>query len=210
MRSAEVRLWIRARRAWWLVAALVVMLGLDGLVGGLSMSVPALFGGGAGVVFLRTYLPLVWAAAIADAFAGRGLSIEARPMPLGELPPSRLGLHDACLFVVASSVTAALFSGLSSSGFLGAGPVLVLSGVTCIWTLRAGPAVGVFVSTMLVLLTSTYPRTAPGSRFVHVLQPDGEPAWSLALGIVLSLMAAGLLATTSVRTRLRASEAGAL
>lgn len=199
-------LWIRARRVWWLVVALVLMVGLERLVGGLSLSVPALFGGGANFVFLRTYLPLIWAAAIADAFAGRGLSVEARPASLVRMPGSRLGLHDAGLFVVATSVAAVLFSGLASGGGAGVGPVLVLSGVTCIGTLRAGPAVGVFVSTMLMLLTSFYPRTAPASRFVHILQPDGEAAWSLAVGLVVALAAAGLLVTDAAVTRLRAAE----
>ncbi len=170
------------------------------------MSVPALFGGGANFVFLRTYLPLIWAAAIADSFAGRGLSIEARPMMLMSLPASRLGLHDACLFVVASSTAAALFSGLPSGGLSGVGPVLVLSGVTCIGTLRAGPAVGAFASTMLMLLTSFYPRTAPGSRFIHILQPDGELAWSTTIGIVVCLTAAALLATNSALTKLPAAD----
>lgn len=203
-------LWIRARRVWWMVAALVLMLGLDRLVGGLSLSVPTLFGGGANFVFLRTYLPLIWAAAIADSFAGRVLSIEARPMFLVSVPVSRLGLLDACLFVVASSMTAALFSGFPSGGLSGMGPVLVLSGVTCIGTLRAGPAVGTFASTMLMLLTSFYPRTAPGSRFIHILQPDGELAWSTTLGIVVGLAAAGFLVTNSALTRLRAAEVSAL
>lgn len=203
-------LWIRARRPWWMVAALVLMLGLDRLVGGLALSVPALFGGGANFVFLRTYLPLIWAAAIADSFAGRGLSIEARPLLLVKVPVSRLGLHDAGLFVVASSITAALFSGQQSGGLSGVGPVLVLSGVTCIGTLRAGPAMGAFASTMLMLLTSLYPRTAPASRFIHILQPDGEPAWSTTCGIVVCLAAAGMLATNSALTRFRAAEVSGL
>lgn len=203
-------LWIRARRAWWMVAALVVMLGLDRLLGGLALSVPALFGGGVNFVFLRTYLPLIWAAAIADSFAGRGLSIEARPTLLASVPVSRLGLLDAGLFVVASSITAVLFSGLQPGGLSAVAPVLVLSGVACIGTLRAGPAVGAFASTMLMLLTSVYPRTAPAARFIHILQSDGEPAWSTTCGIVIGLAAAGLLATNSALTRLRAAEVSAL
>lgn len=202
-------LWLRARRAWWLIVALLAMLTLDALVGGISLSVPALFGGGASFVFLRTYLPLLWAAAIADAFAGRGLSVEARPMLLARIPVSRLGLHDASAFVVASALTAALFSGFVVGEFSGAGPVLVLSGVTCIATLRAGPAVGVFASTMLMMLTSTYPRTAPGARFIHILQPDGQPTWSTMCGVLACLIAAGMLATDNAVTRLRA-ESGAL
>jgi hypothetical protein len=174
------------------------------------LTVPALFGGGAGFVFLRTYLPLVWAAAVADSFAGRGLSVEARPLLLLRGPTSRLGLHDAGLFVVSSATAAALFSGLTSPGSSGVGPVLVLSGVTCIATLRAGPAVGAFASTMLMLLTSVYPRTAPASRFIHILQPDGEPAWSTTCGVVVCLVAAGLLAANAARTRFRAADASGL
>lgn len=199
-------LWLRARRPWWMVAALALMLVLDRAVGGLSLSVPALFGGGADFVFLRTYLPLVWAAAIADSFAGRASSIEARPASVAGLPVPRLGLHDAALFVVASTASAALFAASSSGGFWGAGPVLVLSGVTCVATLRAGPAVGAFASTMLVLLTSVYPRTAPAARFVHILQPDGEPSWSTACGVLVCLAACAMLATHAVRTRFRAAE----
>ncbi len=203
-------LWLRARHAWWMVAALVAMLGFDRLVGGLSLSVPALFGGGANFVFLRTYLPLIWAVAIADSFAGRGFSIEGRPALLPSVAMSRLGLLDAGLFVVASSTAAALFSGFQSGGLSGTAPVLVLSGVACIGTLRAGPAVGAFASTMLMLLTSVYPRTAPAARFIHILQPDGEPAWSTTCGILVGLAAAGLLATNSARTRLRAADVSAL
>lgn len=197
-------LWMRARHIWWMGAALVTMLALDALVGGVSLSVPALFGGGASFVFLRTYLPLLWAAAIADTFAGRGLSVEARPTPSARLPASRLGLLDAFLFLIASSITATLFSGFPSDELAGVGPVLVLSGVTCMATLRAGPAVGVFTNTMLMLLTSVYPRTAPAARFIHILQPDGQPVWSMTCGVVGCLAAAGMLATNSAVTRLRA------
>jgi len=193
-----------------MAGALVLMLGIDRLVGELALSVPALFGGGVNFVFLRTYLPLIWAAAIADSFAGRGLSIEARPTLLASMPVSRLGLLDAGLFVVASSTAAVLFSGLQPGGLSAVAPVLVLSGVACIGTLQAGPAVGAFASTMLMLLTSIYPRNAPAARFIHILQPDGEPAWSTACGFVVCLAAAGMLATNSALTRLRAAEVSAL
>ena len=192
-----------------MAAALALMVGLDRLVGGVSLTVPALFGGGADFVFVRTYLPLIWAAAIADSFAGRCLSVEARPLPFVSVPVSRLGIYDATLFLVASS-TVALVSVAPSGEWSEVGPVLVLSGVTCIGTLRAGPAVGIFTSTMLMLLTSVYPQVAPGSRFIHVLQPDGEVAWSLGCGIAVGVAAVALLATNSARTRLRVAEASGL
>jgi hypothetical protein len=59
---------------------------------------------------------------------------------------------------------------------------------------------------MLMLLTSFYPRTAPGSRFIHILQPDGELAWSTTIGIVVGLTAAALLATNSALTKLTAAD----
>ena len=198
-------LWLRARRPWWMVAALVLMLGLDRLAGATSLSVPALFGGGASLVFLRTYLPLIWAAAIADSFGGRGLSIEARPAFLVKAPASRLGLHDAGLFLGGSLIVAVLFSGLPD-----AGPVLVISGVACIGALRAGPAMGAFASTMLMLATSIYPRNAPAAPFIHILQPDGDPTWAATCGILLCLIATGMLVTNSTVTRFRATEAHGL
>ena len=190
-----------------MLAALALMLELDRRVGGLSVDVPALFGNGVDLVFLRTYLPLLWMAAIADSFAGRGLSLESRPAFLANAPVSRLGLHDAALFVLASSIAAILHSGASSGESHGIGPVLVLSGVACLGTLRAGPAVGAFASTILMLATSMYPRTAHASRFVHILQSNGEPTWSATCGLVICLMTAIMLATNSVPTRLPAAEA---
>lgn len=198
-------LWLRARRPWWMVAALVLMLGLDRLAGSTSLTVPALFGGGASFVFVRTYLPLIWAAAIADSFGGRGLSIETRPAFLVKAPVSRLGLHDAGLFLGGSLIAAVLFSGFSS-----AGPVLVISGVACIGALRAGPAMGAFASTMLMLGTSVYPRTAPASRFIHILQPDGDPTWAAACGLLICLIATGMLVTNAAVTRFRAIDAHGL
>lgn len=203
-------LWIRARRPWWMVAALVLLLGVDRLAGGQSLSVPALFGGGASFVFVRTFLPLIWAAANADSFAGRGFSIEVRPPSTASVLVSRLGLYDAVLFVAATSITAVLFSITPPGGLSKLSSVLVLSGVTCIGTLRAGPAMGAFASTMLMLLTSVYPRNAPAARFIHILQPDGDPIWSATCGVVICLAATAMLATNSALTRFRTAEVSAM
>ncbi|WP_377325751.1 hypothetical protein ACFJIY_11575 [Pimelobacter simplex] len=203
-------LWLRARRAGWLAAAALALVALDRTAGELSLSVPALFGTTSGVVFLDTFLPLIWAAAIADAFTGRGLGTEARPALLARLPASRLGVHDAGLFLTASAAAGGLVAGVAGGGVHGLAAVLVLAGLTCAGTLRAGPAAGIFASTLMALLTSVYPRNAPAARFVHLLQPDGEAAWALGCGIATCLVAAGLLVTGRVHVRLHATDVGAL
>jgi hypothetical protein len=51
-------------------------------------------------------------------------------------------------------------------------------------------------TTALLLVTSSYSPRLEAARFVRVLQPDGDIAWSLALGILLVAMTVGVLTHT--------------
>jgi hypothetical protein len=200
-------LWLRARRVWWLGVATLVLVAFGAVVGDAAVAVPSLFASGGNSVFLRTYLPLVWASAISTVFSGRCLSVESRPALLSGAPfgvaVSRLGLLDALLFL-ASSVAVAVLS--ASLGFGALGAFLAISGIACVATLFAGAGMGAFASTMAMLLTSLYPRMAPGSRFVHIFAPGGNVQSSLLCGVVFALVAAAMLAGVTARTRFRPFE----
>ena len=209
LRAWRVKLWARARRLPVVVSTLIVILVVGGTVGDRGVALPTLIGSGNGMAMVATLLPLAWAAALADGFAARGQALEGRPTGLGTSPLSRLGLVDATLFLSAVAVAAVSFSTIvvvRGSVLGGVGPVLVLSGVSCVRTLQAGAGQGILAASVLLMITTAYGTTAPGSQFVRLLQPDGDAAWSFVCGLALCSVAWWLLLTNRVTTRLEASE----
>lgn len=191
-----------------LALTLLAILVLGSFFGQRAIIVPSFFGGGSSGVLASTFLPLAWAAAVADGFGARCQSVEARPS--GSLPGlSRLGIFDASLFSAVVAIAAISYSivvVVSGSALAGTGPMLVLSGVSCVATLRAGPAAGALAASALLIVTTVYGAAAPAAQYVRILQPDGDPLWSLACGLVVCAVACWLLLTDRVATQLSATE----
>jgi hypothetical protein len=195
-------LWSRIRRVWLLVLVLALLSVVGVAMSQRTVALPAFFGSGTSSVSLRSFLPFPWSIAVADAFATRGQAVEARPA-------RRMGWADAGLFVASVLAAALSFWAFDPTGgreLAAVAPVLILSGLSCVGTLRAGPASGALAVTVLLLVTTLYAMNAPGARFVRVLQPDGCGPWSLVIGALLCALACWLLLTNQVTTRLGATE----
>lgn len=190
-------LWARVRRAWLLVAAIALLvMGLTKL-NERSFSLPALFGSG-GFVLWTTFLPLLWAVAVADSFAAKTQAAEARP-------GRRVAGLDLALFLVSTAAAAAAFvvlGGSAETPTSAVAHVLIMSGLACSVTLLAGAGGGVLAASALVVVTTPYGRTGFAAGYVRVLQPDGHATWSLAVGIVLCATACCLLVTRRTTIRL--------
>jgi hypothetical protein len=190
-------LWARQGRVATLGVVLALLVaGLVGL-GGRSFALPAIFGTG-GYVLWSTFLPLLWAVAVADCFAAKTQAVEARPA-------RHVALLDLSLNAGATALACVAFVALGS----GAEPpaaavahVLIMSGLAGATTLLAGPGPAVLAASALVVITTPYGRSGLGAGFVRILQPDGHLAWSLFVGGALSALACVLLATARTRVRL--------
>lgn len=202
-------LWLRTRRIAAMVATLVVVLTLGVMLGRRSLVLPTLFGTGANGVLATTFLPLAWAVALADGFAARCQAVEARPATTRTMPFARSGVLDAGLFIGAVTLAASSYAALvvpSGTPITGLGPVMVLSGVACVGTVRAGPAYGTLAASMLLIATIVYGPGAPGSPFVRVVELDGDARTSFGCGLVVCVLVTWLLLTDRVTRRLGATE----
>lgn len=197
-----MRLWIRSRRVLPLAVALLILVIAGSMAGRRGAVVPVVFGAGGGSLGLASFVPLLWAAGVADAFAGRGQAAEVRPA-------RRLLILDAVLLVGASALAAATFAcfaTVTGPALYGVGPVLIASAVACATTLRRGVGGGIFAVCVLLLSTSVYAIDAPASGFVRVFQPDGDVWWSFVCGVVGCAVAVWLLLSNRVRTQFRPTE----
>jgi hypothetical protein len=202
-------LWARSRRVLVQATVLAAALVVGTFLGERTGVMPTLFGSGAHRVLLTAFLPLAWAAAVADGFATRGQAIEARARPMANVSTSRRAVLDAGLFIGAAVLAAfsfATFVVVTGPPLSGVGPVLVLSGVACIATLLGGPADGVLAASVLVIVTTVYGITAPASSYVRILQADGDLTWSITCGVALCGAATVLLLTDKATVRLGGSE----
>ena len=189
-------LWLRQRRWWGLCLGVLVTSALVAAVGSVQVPLPAFFSAGSGAVVLATFAPLALVAAVADAFAGACQSVEARAA-------QRVRLFDTGLFVTVTAVSVALLGLVGVAGWAHAfGSVMVLCGLTTALALRGGAGAGVLAATLLLLFTTFYGSAAPGARFVHVLQPDGDAACSVLCGLVCCGVAVGILLANGVTMRL--------
>lgn len=179
-------LWARSRRLPVLLIAVLVLAVVDALLGERVVTVPSVVGAGASTMLVSAFLPLLWAAVLADSFASRCQGVEVRPS-------RHLAVLDVTLLVVA-------VAGAAYAHAPAVGPVLVLSGLACAVTLRRGSAAGVFGATAVVLGTTLYGLGAPGARYIRVLQADGDPTWSCVLGVSLCVVACGPLLTDRIGT----------
>lgn len=197
-----MRLWARGRRVLPLAVCLFLLVLAGSAVGERSAVVPVVLGTGGGSIRLAGLVPLLWAAVVADAFAGRGQAAEIRSS-------RRLGVLDAAYLCGVSAVAAlvlARFATVGAPALSGAGAVLIASGLACAVTLRRGPGDGVFAVCALLVGTSVYAMDAPGARYIRVFQPDGDLRWSIACGLLLTAMACWLLLSNRIRTRFRPTE----
>lgn len=202
-------LWFRTRRVhWWSVTIVAtVLIGL--YCGDRSLSLPSIFGIGGSNAFIETFLPLPWVAASADGLAGRIQAIEARPalLPRGRI--SRLAAIDTGWLAVQTVVACGVFAFLltppgGSAGYVA--PVLVLSGLTAVVTLLGGPGLAVFCASALVMFSSLWAMNAPAARYLRILEPDGSHWWAATWGVLWCGLAALMLLTDRVNTRLSRAE----
>lgn len=200
MLVGPVRLWFSTRRAVPLTIWLAVLVVIGVLLGPRSMDLPALVGSRGSNVLLSAFVPMLWAAAIADTFAARTYGVEARPA-------RRVGLLDAGLFLSATGAAAALYDGVVVGPAAdGVGPVLITSGVAVVVVLRRTAAAAAFVVSAAVLVTSVYGPDAPGAAFVRLLQGDGDARASYVVGLFACGVACWLLVSNRVNTRVRGSD----
>jgi len=192
--------WLTTRRAVPLVIWLALLTGIGVLLGSRSTALPTVFGGRGSSVLLSGFLPMFWAAVLADTFGSRTQGVEGRPA-------RRLGLLDVGLFLGVTGAAAVLYAGVVVAGpwVDGVGPLLITSGTAVVVSVRRTAASAVFVVCAVVLGTSVYGVDAPGARFVRLLQGDGDPRSSFAVGILVCGAGCWVLASTRVNTRLRGS-----
>jgi hypothetical protein len=185
-------LWLRLRRVEVLVAAISALAVALQVAGERHVIIPTVIGGGSSMMSWSVLMPLAWAAALCSSFESTAGQVESRANP-------RVGRLD-CLLFTASTVAVTgtfIFTATASAGgkALISAHLLVLAGLAVSGTALFGAGVGALLATSLVLATCSYSPSMPGARFVRVLQPDGEPLWSLAVGITLCMGALVLLVT---------------
>jgi len=172
--------WLKTRRAWLLiVGAALCMLGKAVLGDGYLPAPIAV--GLEGRVLWSTFLPLVWVAAVTDVLASKSQGVEVRAA-------RRLVFLDASLFLVGCIVISSIFAwgaGNTQSPWGAAGNVLVLTGLAGWVTQHHGAGAGALSASALMVLTTTYGIRAPLGEYVRILQPDGNAAWTFAVGIAL-------------------------
>lgn len=193
--AGPVILWLRVRRVALLLVALVATAAVSRLLASSTVAFPVLVGTGTGGALLATFVPLLWAAALSDAFASRTWSLEARPRVA-------VVAMDLVLYLLAVMASALVYAGtvvVGGPAVTGMGPVLILSAVVTVVTLRRGRRSASAGAAGLVLMTTVYALDAPGARYVRVLQVDGDPWWSLGCGLVGTALTCAVLATGRVR-----------
>lgn len=176
--------WIRTRH-WWVVLGTAAVCGLAlSVLRARFVALPVLFGTD-GMALWTTFLPLLWAVGVADCFSSKTQSAEIRPC-------RRAVALDACLLLAVAALGVAVFvaaAGRDQPTATTAGHVLAMTGLTTIVTIRGGAAAGVLASSALLMATTFYAADAPAGRYVRLLQPDGDPHWSLIAGLALCLVA---------------------
>ena len=192
--------WLRTRRVWAPgVAVVVCAVGLLVLENSF-VSMPVALGTD-GMAVWTMFLPLVWAIAVADTFASKTQAVEARP--------ARRTLQlDALLLLVLAVVGAGVFGtlvGPHQSAAGSSGHALLMTGVVCVVTLRGGAGSGVLAAVALLVATTFYGIDAPAGRYVRLLQPDGDPQWTLLMGVVSCVVAGAVLLGDGARVRLAAN-----
>ncbi|MGD9957957.1 hypothetical protein [Nocardioides sp.] len=167
-------LWANQRRIWILVITVGLVAPGALWLQSRAFVMPAIIGSGASALW-ATFLPLVWAVAVADAFSSKTQGAEARPGP-------RVAILDLLLFLLATSTaaTAACLATGGESVSATTAHILIMSGLA---------------ASALMVITTPYGHTAFAGTYVRILQPDGNTTWSLTVGIALCGGACFLLST---------------
>ncbi|MQW76736.1 hypothetical protein GHK92_12690 [Nocardioides sp. dk4132] len=154
-----------------------------------------------GMMLWSTLIPLIWAIGVADCFGSKTQSAEARPA-------RRTLILDAGLLLALAAVGVGVFTaatGPDESATGTAGHVLILTGIACMFAMRAGSAAGALASTSLLIVTSFYGRDAPAGPYIRILQPDGHPTWALFVGVLACLAALALILLDNAAVNLAAT-----
>ncbi|CUR58628.1 membrane hypothetical protein [metagenome] len=191
-----MRLWASQRRIWLLVVTIGLVTAGALWLQSRAFAMPTIIGSG-GMALWATFLPLIWAVAVADAFSSKTQGAEARPGP-------RVAGLDLLLFVLATTTaaTAACLAAGGQSATATTAHILIMSGLACMVTLSVGAASAMLAGSALMAITTPYGHSAFAGSYVRVLQPDGDTTWSLIVGITLCLCACLMLATRATTINL--------
>lgn len=193
--------WLRTRRVWLLCAA-VVFCGAGSLaLQGRFAAVPVIVGVD-GMTMWSTFLPLVWAVAVADCFASKAQSAEVRPS-------LRAVLVDVALLLGAGAIAAVVFAVATvppEPDVGAAGHVLIMTGLACSLTLLQGPGASVLAACVVLMISMFYGVDAPAAEYVRVLHPDGNATWALVVGVCACLLACYLMVSGRTKSRLGATD----
>lgn len=180
-------LWLRFRRTP-AVAVTLIFVGLASAAwSGHAIDVPTLIGGGSRPLFVGTFLPLVVAASVGYSLMTVAHQVEHRAAPW-------LAWLDVALVlgVVACSATVFWVTDPDNS-ILAVAHVCILIGVVLVFSRAWGTSWAVFMSTALLLATSSYSAHLDGARYVRLLQPDGDKAVAIALAVTMLISGLAVL-----------------
>ncbi|WP_183095812.1 hypothetical protein [Nocardioides stalactiti] len=197
-----MRLWCRARRVQQLVVVLLVVGGIQSVVGGTVLRVPPVVGVD-GISTWSTFLPVVLGVALADSVASRTQGVEQRVA-------RHVVALDLVLLLFAASAAAALlcaFRGSHPEAAGTVGHVLIATGTATAATLRWGRGAGVLLPISTAVVCLGYGYDAPAGPYVRVLAPDSDAAWDLAVGCAVFGAASIMILTRSVTISFRRADA---
>lgn len=184
-----VRLYLSSRRFALLGVASAAIALLPAL-SRVRVAFPSIIGGGGGtVVPLSAIAPLALALLLA-------WSLTSRRTHLTENAVRHTGWLDAALLLVVEGVVVVLTFVVPAGDWTVVRNVLVLSGLSALGTSLLSPASGAAAVTILVLFVVTYGTSAPGARFVRILQAPPTAPWPLALAVAVAATAAVVLAVS--------------
>lgn len=184
-----MRLYASSRRLVTLITIAIVTALLP-LATRTTLGFPDVIGAGGGTVMpLHTLTPMVLAITLAWSFTARRTHLSAGAVRRTERADVAV-LIGTVMFVAATSA-------LTHGDLTAARNAAILSAVVVIVTCLVNPAAGGAAVTISVLIIVTYGRTAPGARFVRVLQAPPDALWPSALAVALTLAASATLAMTN-------------
>lgn len=178
--------WWRSRAGNILTAGTLVLIALGLLTGARELVVPAVLGGGSGLVAVSLFVYLAGASFLSYALDPRGNSSEAREIRSYQV-------FDVALFVLFLATFAGTMALVSTDPLRAATSVALLASVAAAVTCLLDGARGVLASTALVLLTSTYSPHLRGASIARILQPEADKAAAATAAVVAVITATAVL-----------------
>ncbi len=193
-----MRLFLSSRRTAALLAVTVAVAATPRLVD-VKIAFPDLIGDGSGTALpLSTIAPLLLAIVLARSFA-------ARSTHLSDYAVRRTGFWDVAVLVATDAIVLGLSIAIPHGDLATARNAILLTGASTLVTCIGGPAAAAATVTVTVLFVVTYGASAPGSRFVRILQAQESDTWPILLAAALTIAAitalTGAIPAIASRTR---------